>query len=74
MKVATSEPGVQFYTGNYLDGTVTGKGGKAYKKNFGLCLETQRFPDSPNKPQFPSTVLRPGTTYRSTTVHTFSVR
>ena len=74
MKVATSEPGVQFYTGNDLDGTVTGKGGKAYKKNFGLCLETQRFPDSPNKPQFPSTVLRPGTTYRSTTVHTFSVR
>ena len=74
MKVATSEPGVQFYTGNYLDGTVTGKGGKAYKKNFGLCLETQHFPDSPNKPQFPSTVLRPGTTYRSTTVHTFSVR
>jgi aldose 1-epimerase len=65
---------VQFYTGNYLDGTVTGKGGKAYKKNFGLCLETQHFPDSPNKPQFPSTVLRPGTTYRSTTVHTFSVR
>ena len=74
MKVSTTEPGVQFYTGNYLDGTVTGKGGKAYKKNFGLCLETQHFPDSPNQPAFPSTVLRPGKAYRSTTVYEFSVR
>ena len=74
MKVATTEPGVQFYTGNYLDGTVTGKGGKVYKKNFGVCLETQHFPDSPNQPEFPSTVLRPGKTYRSSTTYTFSVR
>jgi aldose 1-epimerase len=74
MKIATTEPGVQFYTGNYMDGTVTGKGGTVYKKNFGLCLETQHFPDSPNKPQFPSTVLRPGTTYSSATVYAFSVR
>ncbi len=74
MKVSTLEPGVQFYTANYLDGTVTGKGGKVYKKNFALCLETQHFPDSPNHPNFPSTVLRPGETYRTTTVHEFSVR
>ena len=74
MKIATTEPGIQFYTGNYLDGKLTGKGGTVYQKNFGLCLETQHFPDSPNKPQFPSAVLRPGTTYRSTTVHTFSVK
>ncbi|MEO6739174.1 MAG: aldose epimerase family protein, partial [Chthoniobacteraceae bacterium] len=74
MTVRTTEPGVQFYTGNYLDGTVTGKGGKAYQKNFGLCLETQHFPDSPNKPEFPSTVLRPGAKYRSTTTYAFSVR
>ena len=74
MKISTTEPGIQFYTGNYLDGTITGKGGKVYSKNFGLCLETQHFPDSPNKPQFPSAVLRPDTTYRSTTTHTFSVR
>ncbi len=74
MKVTTTEPGVQFYTGNYLDGTITGKGGKVYQKNFGVCLETQHFPDSPNHPEFPSTVLRPGTTYRSTTIYAFSVR
>ncbi len=74
MRIATTEPGIQFYTGNYLDGKITGKGGTVYQKNFALCLETQHFPDSPNKPQFPSAVLRPGTTYRSTTVHTFSVR
>ena len=74
MKIATTEPGIQFYTGNYLDGKLTGKAGTVYQKNFGLCLETQHFPDSPNKPQFPSAVLRPGTTYRSTTIHTFSVR
>ena len=74
MKVSTTEPGVQFYTGNFLDGTVTGKGGKVYKKNFGLCLETQHFPDSPNKPEFPTTVLRPGHTYRSSTMYAFSVR
>lgn len=74
LAISTTEPGIQFYTGNYLDGAVTGKGGHAYQKNFGLCLETQHFPDSPNQPQFPSTVLRPGQTFRSTTVHRFSAR
>ena len=74
MKISTTEPGIQFYTGNFLDGTVTGKGGKVYQKNFGLCLETQHFPDSPNQPYFPTTTLRPGQTYRSTTVHQFSAK
>ncbi len=74
MKVSTDQPGVQFYTGNFMDGSNTGKGGKVYQKNFGVCLETQHFPDSPNQPEFPSTVLRPGETYRTTTIHTFSVR
>ncbi len=74
LAIATTEPGIQFYTGNYLDGTVTGKGGHVYRKNSGLCLETQHFPDSPNQPHFPSTVLRPGQTFRSTTVHRFSTR
>jgi len=74
MKVSTTEPGVQFYTGNFLDGSVTGKGGKAYKKHYGFCLETQHFPDSPNKPQFPSTILNPGQKYMSLTVYEFSIR
>jgi aldose 1-epimerase len=74
MTISTTEPGIQFYTGNFLDGTITGKGGRAYKKHDGLCLETQHYPDSPNHPEFPSTVLLPGQTYRTTTVHRFSVR
>jgi aldose 1-epimerase len=74
MTVSTTEPGIQFYTGNFLDGTVTGKGGKVYRKNDGFCLETQHYPDSPNHPDFPSTVVRPGQVFRSTTVHRFSVR
>lgn len=74
LTILTTEPGVQLYTGNYLDGTLVGKGGKKYLKNFGFCLETQHFPDSPNKPQFPSTVLRPGEVYRSTTVHRFTAQ
>ena len=74
MAISTTEPGIQLYTGNYLNGTVTGKGGKAYPQHGGLCLETQRFPDSPNQPHFPNTVLRPGEIYRTTTVHHFSVR
>lgn len=74
LTISTTEPGIQFYTGNYLDGTVAGKCGRPYRKNAGLCLETQRFPDSPNRPHFPSTVLRPGQTFRSTTVHRFSTR
>jgi len=74
MKVYTDQPGIQFYSGNFLDGTITGKGGKVYKQYDGFCLETQHFPDSPNEPKFPPTVLRPGQTYKSTTVYAFSAR
>jgi aldose 1-epimerase len=74
MEVHTTEPGVQFYTGNFLDGSITGKSGKPYGKRTGFCLETQHYPDSPNRPEFPSTVLRPGEEYKSQTVYTFSVR
>ena len=74
MEVLTTEPAVQFYCGNFLDGTVVGKGGVAYAYRTGLCLETQHYPDSPNHPAFPSTVLAPGTTYRSTTIYRFSVK
>jgi aldose 1-epimerase len=70
--VRTTEPGVQFYTGNFLDGTITGKGGRVYHRRYGFCLETQHFPDSPNKPSFPSPIVRPGQPYRSRTVITFS--
>lgn len=73
MEVYTSEPGVQFYSGNFLDGSITGKGGATYEHRFGFCLETQHFPDSPNQPDFPSTILRPGEEYRSRTVYVFSV-
>jgi aldose 1-epimerase len=73
MDIQTTEPGVQFYSGNFLDGTITGKGGTVYKHRSGLCLETQHFPDSPNQPSFPSTILRPGEEYRSKTVLTFGV-
>ncbi len=73
LDVATTEPGVQFYTGNRLTGD-TGKAGHAYGPRSGFCLETQHFPDSPNKPNFPSTVLRPGDTYRTRTVFTFGVQ
>jgi aldose 1-epimerase len=73
LTVATTEPGVQFYTGNFLDGSGAGKGGVVYKHRTAFCLETQHFPDSPNKPNFPSTILKPGQTYRSTTVFTFGV-
>jgi aldose 1-epimerase len=72
LEVLTTEPGVQFYTGNFLDGTITGKGGKAYKYRYGFCLETQHFPDSPNQPAFPTTVIKPGKAYKSTTVFKFS--
>ncbi|MFI0819703.1 aldose epimerase family protein [Streptomyces sp. NPDC021098] len=74
MKIATTEPGVQFYTGNFLTGTFAGTSGQVYRQGDGFCLETQHFPDSPNQPGFPTTVLRPGDTYRSTTVHSFSTR
>lgn len=73
LEVYTNEPGIQFYTGNFLDGTVTGKGEKIYNKRSGLCLETQKYPDSPNKPQWPSAVLRPGEKYQSTCIYKFSV-
>jgi aldose 1-epimerase len=71
MDIQTTEPGVQFYSGNFLDGSITGKGGAVYKHRTGLCLETQHYPDSPNEPKFPSTILRPGAEYRSKTVLTF---
>ena len=73
MEVLTNEPGVQVYTGNFLDGTVTGKKGIVYNQRAAICLETQHYPDSPNKPQWPSVVLRPGETYNSHCVYKFSV-
>jgi aldose 1-epimerase len=73
LDVATTEPGVQFYSGNMLDGTIRGKGGRVYRRRAGLCLETQHYPDSPNHPEFPSAVLRPGVIFRSTTVFRFGV-
>ena len=73
MEVYTTQPGVQLYTANFLDGQVSG-GGVAYQKHHGFCLETQHYPDSPNRPDFPSTVLRPGETYDQVTLHKFSVQ
>ncbi len=72
MEVLTTEPGVQFYTGNFLDGSLKGIGG-AYKQHYGFCLETQHFPDSPNQPKFPSSILEPGKTFHSVTIYRFSV-
>ena len=72
LTVETTEPGIQFYSGNFLDGTFTGRHGVKYEKRTGFCLETQHFPDSPNQPNFPSTVLRPGVTRHSTTAFAFS--
>jgi len=74
LQVFTTEPGVQFYSGNFLDGTITGKSGKVYNLRYGFCLETQHFPDSPNHPTFPSTVLKPGEKYQTTTTLKFSTR
>jgi aldose 1-epimerase len=71
LEVATTEPGLQFYTANYLDGTLKGKGGEVYHRRTGFCLETQHYPDSPNKPNFPSTIVRPGQEYSSQTTFTF---
>lgn len=73
MEIYTTEPGLQFYSGNFLDGTLSGKESKVYEHRNGFCLETQHFPDSPNKPDFPSTTLLPGEKYHTTTVHKFSV-
>jgi aldose 1-epimerase len=74
LEISTDQPGVQFYTGNFLDGTVTGKQGHVYKQRYGLCFETQHFPDSPNHPEFPSAVLRPGQTFHSQTILKFSAK
>jgi aldose 1-epimerase len=74
MEVYTTEPGLQFYSGNFLDGTAIGKGGLKYGHRYGFCLETQHFPDSPNEPKFPSTELDPGQTYTSTTIYKFSAK
>ena len=74
MQVWTTEPGMQFYTGNFLDGTLTGKAGKIYPKRSGFCFETQHYPDSPNQPSFPTTTLKKGATYKSTTLYRFSSR
>ncbi|MDH3244495.1 MAG: galactose mutarotase [Saprospiraceae bacterium] len=74
MEVLSKEPGVQFYSGNFLDGSLTGKNGKQYVKRSGLCLETQHFPDSPNKPSFPSVRLDPGEIYETSTVYRFSLK
>jgi aldose 1-epimerase len=73
LEVYTNEPGVQFYTGNFLNGSLTGKKGIVYHQRAAFCLETQHFPDSPNRPEFPSTVLKPGDTYRSRCIYKFTV-
>jgi aldose 1-epimerase len=74
LEVSTTQPGLQFYTGNFLDGTITGKQGHAYKRRYGFCLETQHFPDSPNHPTFPTTILRPGETFHEKTIFKFSAQ
>jgi aldose 1-epimerase len=74
MEVLTTEPGMQFYCGNFLDGKSVGKSGKPYQFRNGFCLETQHHPDSPNQPSFPSTILQPGKTLKSTTVYRFSAK
>jgi aldose 1-epimerase len=74
MEVWTTEPATQFYSGNFLDGTITGKNGNVYQFRHGFCLEPQHYPDSPNHPAFPSTVLKPGQTYANTIIYKFSVR
>jgi aldose 1-epimerase len=72
LSVLTTEPGIQFYSGNFLDGRLYGASGRAYRQTDGMCLETQHYPDSPNKPNFPSTLLRPGQTYKTSTIYAFS--
>lgn len=74
LEVFTTEPGLQFYCGNFLDGKLTGKSGKPYEFRNGFCLETQHYPDSPNQPSFPDTILRPGETFKSTTVYKFGAK
>jgi aldose 1-epimerase len=74
MEVWSAEPGLQFYGGNFLDGTITGKGGWIYQYRNAFCMEPQHFPDSPNQPNFPSVVLKPGQTYKNTIIYKFSTR
>ncbi len=74
MEVYTTEPGIQFYAGNFLDGTITGKEGKVYQHRWGFCLETQHYPGFAEQAEFPSTILRPGDTYKTTTVYRFSTK
>jgi aldose 1-epimerase len=74
MDIYSGEPGIQFYSGNFLDGSINGRGGKAYRKYYACCLEPQHFPDSPNKPHFPNTILRPGETYTNVMVYRFSTK
>lgn len=74
LEIYTTEPGIQFYSGNFLDGSLTGKGGVVYKRNYGLCLETEHFPDSPNQPSFSSVLLAPGETYETYTAYRFSAK
>src|SRR5438105_6432866 len=74
MEISTTEPGLQFYSGNFLDGTLRGKQGVVYRHRYGFAMETQHFPDSPNKPAFPSTILRPGEDYRTRTIYRFGVQ
>ena len=74
LDVLTTEPGIQFYAGNFLDGTLVGTSGKMYRQSYGFALETQHYPDSPNHANFPSTVLRPGEVYETTTVYKFGVQ
>jgi aldose 1-epimerase len=72
LSIVTTEPGIQFYSGNFLDGTLVGTSGRMYRQGDGFALETQHYPDSPNQPSFPSTVLRPGEVYQTTTIYQFS--
>ena len=74
MEVLTDQPGLQFYSGNFLNGTIKGKRGVVYQLRTALCLEAQCYPDSPNKPDFPSVTLRPGETYKQTTIYKFSTK
>jgi aldose 1-epimerase len=74
LEIRTTEPGLQFYTGNFLDGTLKGKGGVVYKQHYAFCMEADHFPDSINQPSFPSAVLRPGQTFKQTTIHTFTTK
>jgi aldose 1-epimerase len=72
LEICNTEPGLKFYSGNFLDGTIVGKNGIVYKKHFGFCLETQHFPNSPNEPRFPSVASQPGEIYKHLTVHRFA--